>query len=105
MHTIKIDPELKLVNAKPPPVWDGQGLLRVDGSRPGIPGCRAKDPRNNQIVAIWFPQDDPISNWAVVLSCIKGFSMRQHGERGSVGDAELAINMVQMDLHGSLGHP
>jgi hypothetical protein len=40
----------------------------------------------------------------VALSCIKGFSMCKHGERGSVGDAELAINMVQMDLHGSLGH-
>ena len=35
------------------------------------------------------------------LSRIKGFGFGvcQDGERGSVGDAELAINMVQVDLH------
>ena len=41
------------------------------------------------------------------LSRIKGFGSRvcQDGERGSVGNAELAINMVQVDLHGALGQP
>ena len=48
--------------------------------------------------------DGPIA-MVVALSCIKGFGLRQHGERGSVGDAELAINVVQMNLHGSLGQP
>ena len=41
------------------------------------------------------------------LSRIKGFGSRvcQDGERGSVGNAELAINMVQVDLHRTLGQP
>jgi hypothetical protein len=29
----------------------------------------------------------------------------QNGEHGAVGDAELPINMVQVNLHGSLGQP
>jgi hypothetical protein len=37
------------------------------------------------------------------LSRIKGFGVRQYGERGSVGDAKLAINVVQVDLHRPLG--
>ena len=41
------------------------------------------------------------------LSRIKGFGFGvcQYGERGSVGNAELAINMVQVDLHRTLGQP
>src|SRR6266436_3983505 len=41
------------------------------------------------------------------LSRMKGFGFReyQYGERGSVGDAQLPINMVQVDLHCTLGQP
>jgi len=34
-----------------------------------------------------------------------GFGVYQYSERGSVGDAQLPINMVQVDLHGTLGQP
>ena len=37
------------------------------------------------------------------LSRIKGFGVCQYGERGSIGDAELVIDMVQVDLHGAFG--
>ena len=41
------------------------------------------------------------------LSRMKGFGFRvyQYSERGSVGDAQLPINMVQVDLHCTLGQP
>ena len=38
-----------------------------------------------------------------LLSRIKGFGVCQYGERGSVGNAKLAIDVVQVDLHGALG--
>jgi len=34
----------------------------------------------------------------------QGFGVCQYGERRSVGNAELAINTVQVDLHGPLSH-
>ena len=34
-----------------------------------------------------------------------GFGVYQYSERGSVGDAQLPINMVQVDLHCTLGQP
>ena len=41
------------------------------------------------------------------LSRMKGFGFRvcQYGERGSVRDVQLPINMVQVDLHRALGQP
>ena len=40
------------------------------------------------------------------LSRMNGFGFRdQYSERGSVGDAQLPINMVQVYLHRTLGHP
>ena len=39
------------------------------------------------------------------LSCIKRFGVRQHGKLGSISNAELAINMVQMDFDSPLGQP
>ena len=35
----------------------------------------------------------------------KGIGVSQNGERGSVGDAELPVNMVQVNLHCALGQP
>jgi hypothetical protein len=32
-------------------------------------------------------------------------AVSENGEGGSVGDAELAVNMVQVNLHGPLGQP
>ncbi len=37
------------------------------------------------------------------LGRIKGFGVCQYGERGSVGNAKLAIDVVQVHFHGSLG--
>ena len=41
------------------------------------------------------------------LSRMKGFGFRvyQYSERGSVGDAQLPVNMVEVDLHRTLGQP
>ena len=41
------------------------------------------------------------------LSRMKGFGFRvyPYGERGSVGDAQLPVNMVEVDLHRTLGQP
>ena len=39
------------------------------------------------------------------LSRIKSFGVYQYGERGSIGNAELPVNVVEVDLHGALGQP
>jgi hypothetical protein len=46
-----------------------------------------------------------ISLGVASLSRIKRFGVRQHGEFGSISNAELAINMVQMDFDSPLGQP
>jgi hypothetical protein len=46
-----------------------------------------------------------ISLGVASLSRIKDFGVCQYGERGSVSNAELAINMVQMDFDGPLSQP
>jgi hypothetical protein len=33
----------------------------------------------------------------------KSLIVRPYGQRGSIGDAELAIDVVQVDLHGAFG--
>ena len=40
------------------------------------------------------------------FSCVPvRFRVYQYSERGSVGDAQLPVNMVEVDLHRTLGQP
>jgi hypothetical protein len=50
-------------------------------------------------------RDASAASYRIGQAASKGIGERQNGERGSVGDAELLINMVQVNLHGPLSQP
>ena len=47
-----------------------------------------------------------LSRMKGLFSCVPvRFRVYQYRERGSVGDAQLPVNMVEVDLHRTLGQP